>query len=88
VTEKATPVSQLAQQNPLHALMVVVGVLLVAVTAKLGHGIWGVGGMLGFYPAYLAMLAAGRSAAAVLARMSIPQSPVQQRAYARICVRQ
>jgi hypothetical protein len=53
--------------------MVVVGIVLVAATAKLGHGIWGIGGMLVLYPAYLGMLLAGQRVAAALSRVSIPQ---------------
>jgi hypothetical protein len=43
--------------------MLIVGVLLAAVTAKLGHAMWGTGGTLALYPAYLAMLQIGRWAA-------------------------
>jgi hypothetical protein len=87
VIKKIAPVRQLAQHHPLHALMIVIGVLLAAVTAKLGHEMWGIGGMLAFYPTYLAILGVGRSAAAVLARISVPQLPARERAYARIAVR-
>jgi hypothetical protein len=47
--------------------MLIVGVLLAAATAKLGHAMWGTGGMLAFYPVYLAMLGIGRRAAALVA---------------------
>jgi hypothetical protein len=77
----------LAQHHPLHPLMIVIGVVIVAATAKLGHGMWGIGGMLAFYPTYLTMLVAGRSAAALFSRISIPQLVAQERAYARVSVR-
>jgi len=64
VTTNIVPFSELARKNPLHPLMLIVGVLLAAVTAKLGHAMWGTGGMLAFYPVYLAMLGIGRRAAA------------------------
>ena len=67
--------------------MIVISVLIVAATGKLGHGMWGIGGMLAFYPTYLAMLVAGRGAAALLARISIPRLLAQEPAYARISVR-
>ena len=37
VTKKIAPMSQLAQRHPLHPLMVVIGVLIVALTVKIGH---------------------------------------------------
>jgi hypothetical protein len=70
VTKKIAPMSQLAQRHPLHPLMVVVGVLIVALTAKIGHGMWGVDGIFAFYPAYLIMLIAGGRLAAALSRRS------------------
>jgi hypothetical protein len=42
--------------------------------------------MLAFYPTYLAMLAAGRSAAALLSRISVPPLLGRKPAYARISV--
>jgi hypothetical protein len=86
VTKKIAPMRQLAQHNPLHPLMIVIGVVMVAATAKLGHGMWGIGGLLAFYPTYLAMLAAGRSAAALLSRLSVPPLLGRKPAYARISV--
>jgi hypothetical protein len=64
-------IQKLARHDPLHPAMVVTGILIVAGTAKLGHGMWGVGGLLAFYPIYLAMLIAGRTAAAALARFGL-----------------
>jgi hypothetical protein len=86
VTKKIAPMRQLAQHHPLHPLMIVIGVLIVAATGKLGHGMWGIGGMFAFYPTYLAMLVAGRSASALLARLSLPPLAAQERAYARVRV--
>ena len=63
MTTNIVPFSELARKNPLHPLMLIVGVLLAAVTAKLGHAMWGTGGTLALYPAYLAMLQIGRWAA-------------------------
>jgi hypothetical protein len=83
VTKKIAPMQQLAQHHPLHPLMIVIGVLIVAATAKLGHAMWGIGGTLAFYPTYLAMLAAGKSAAALLSRISVASLLAQERAYAR-----
>jgi hypothetical protein len=87
VTERKAPMRQLAQHHPLHPLMVVIGALIVAAMAKLGHGMWGIGGMLALYPTYLTMLAVGRSAAASLLRISVPQLVAQERAYASASVR-
>ena len=87
MTKKIAPMRQLAQHHPLHPLMIVIGVLIAAATAKLGHGMWGVGGLLAFYPTYLIMLAAGPRAAAVLARISVPPLPAPEPAYARISIR-
>jgi hypothetical protein len=67
VTTNVAPFSELAQKNPLHPLMLIVGILLAGVTAKLGHAMWGTGGVLALYPAYLAMLQVGRWAAAFVA---------------------
>jgi hypothetical protein len=68
VTKKIAPMSQLAQRHPLHPLMVVIGVLIVALTAKVGHGMWGVDGIFTFYPAYLIVLIASSRLAAALSR--------------------
>jgi hypothetical protein len=87
VTKKIVPMRQLAQQHPLHPLMIVIGLLIVAATAKLGHGTWGIGGMLAFYPTYLAMLVTGRNSAALLPRISVPRLVAQEPAYARVCAR-
>ncbi len=87
MTQKIAPVRQLAQHHPLHPLMIIIGVVMVAATAKLGHGMWGIGGVLAFYPTYLTMLVAGRSAAALLSRISLPPLLAQERAYARVAVR-
>ena len=84
MTKTLKPMRHLAQHNPLHPLMVVLGVVMVAATAKLGHGMWGIGGMLAFYPIYLAMLVAGRRAAALLSGISIPQLIGQEPVYARV----
>jgi hypothetical protein len=70
VTKKIAPMSQLAQRHPLHPLMVVIGMLIVALTAKVGHGMWGVDGIFAFYPAYLFILIAGSRLAAMLSRRS------------------
>ena len=82
MTKKIAPMSQLAQRHPLHPLMVVIGVLIVALTAKIGHGLWGVDGIFAFYPAYLIMLIAGSRLAAVLSRRG-----AESLAQARIPVR-
>jgi hypothetical protein len=87
VTKNIAPMSQLARRYPLHPLMIVIGVLIVASTAKIGHGMWGVDGMLAFYPAYLIMLIGGRRVAAALSRMSAPQLFAQEPAYARVPAR-
>ena len=87
MTKKLAPMRQLAQHHPLHPLMIVIGVLMVAATAKLGHGMWGIGALFAFYPAYLAMLVAGQRAAALLSGISIPQLFAPDFAYARISVR-
>jgi hypothetical protein len=84
VTKTFKPMRQLARHHSLHPLMVVLGVVMVAATAKLGHGMWGIGGMLAFYPIYLAMLVAGRRAAALLSGISIPQLIGQEPVYARV----
>jgi hypothetical protein len=49
----------------------VIGILIAAGTAKLGHGMWGIAGLLAFYPIYLATLTARHSAAAALARFNL-----------------
>jgi hypothetical protein len=87
VTKKIAPMRHLAHQHPLHPLMIVVGLLIVAATAKLGHATWGIGGMFALYPIYLAMLVAGRSTAALLSRISVPRLVAQEPAYARVSVR-
>ena len=63
MTQPIAALPKLAQRHPLHPAVVVLGILVIAATAKLGHGMWGISGLLAFYPAYLAMLAARRSAA-------------------------
>ena len=87
MTRKIAPLTELAQNNPLHPLMLVVGVLLAAAMAKLGHAMLGTGGMLAFYPTYLAWLGIGRSAAGLVARLSLSLRAIDQHAYARIPVR-
>ena len=87
VTKNIAPMRKLAQHHPIHPLMIVLGVLMVALTAKLGHGMWGIDGMLAFYPTYLIMLVAGRRAATVLSGISAPQLRAQEPAYAGISVR-
>jgi hypothetical protein len=78
VTKKIAPMSQVAQRHPLHPLMIVIGVLIVALTAKVGHGMWGVDGIFAFYPAYVIMLIAGSRLAAVLSRRSTgPLAPAR-----------
>jgi len=84
VTRNIAQFSALARRHPLHPVMPIVGVLLAAVTAKLGHAMWGTGGMLAFYPVYLAMLGIGRNAAALVRRISVSEWPAQEHAYARI----
>jgi hypothetical protein len=89
VTRRIRRVQLVARLNPLHPLMIVMGIVLMAVTAKLGHGMWGVGGMLAFYPTYLAMLIAGARARALLVRMIIVpqvlgQPPVHACRYVQI----
>jgi len=79
VTKKIAPMSQLAQRHPLHPLMVVIGVLIVALTAKIGHGMWGVGAIFAFYPAYLIILIAGSRFAAVLDRSVRPAASTIRR---------
>lgn len=69
----------------LHPAVVVLGILVIAATAKLGHGMWGISGLLAFYPAYLAMLAARRSAAPALSRLGLPRL-ASPHAYARVPV--
>ena len=68
MTKKIAPMSQLAQRYPLHPLMVVIGMLIVALTARVGHGMWGIDGIFAFYPAYLIVLIAGSRLAAALSR--------------------
>ena len=83
MTRRIRRVRLVARLNPLHPLMIVMGIVLVAVTAKLGHGMWGIGGMLAFYPTYLAMLIVGARAGALLSRMIIvPQVLGQPPVYA------
>jgi hypothetical protein len=49
---------------------------------------WGIGGMLVFYPAYLGMLLAGQRAAALLSRLIVvPQVLGQSPAYASLYIR-
>jgi hypothetical protein len=88
VTKNIPPMSQLARRYPLHPLMIVIGVLIVASTAKIGHGMWGVDGMLAFYPAYLIMLVVMRWLAAVPSGISTPPVLARVSAYARISLRQ
>jgi hypothetical protein len=88
VTKNIAPMSQLARRYPLHPLMIVIGVLIVASTAKIGHGMWGVDGMLAFYPAYLIMLVVMRRLAAVPSGISAQPVLARVPAYARISLRQ
>ncbi len=86
MTPRITVLPKLARRYPLHPAVVVVGILMIAATAKLGHGMWGISGLLAFYPAYLAMLATRRSAVLALSRLGFsPLAP--RRAYARVPVR-
>ena len=87
MTKKIAPARQFAQHHPLHPLMIIIGVVMVAATAKLGHGMWGIGGVLAFYPTYLTMLVAGRSTAALFSRIGVPRLVAQEHAYARVSVR-
>ena len=87
MTRKIAPFRKLARKNPLPPLMLVVGVLLAAAMAKLGHAMLGTGGMLAFYPTYLAGLGIGRSVAGLVARLNLPQGCIHQLAYAGMSVR-
>ena len=88
MTRTVKHMRQVARYNPLHPLMIVIGIVLVAATAKLGHAMWGIGGMLVFYPAYLGMLLAGQRAAALLSRLIVvPQVLGQSPAYASLYIR-
>ncbi len=80
MTQAIAAFPKLARHHPLHPAIVVAGILIVAATAKLGHGIWGIGGLIAFYPTYLATLVACRSAAAALSELS---SIAARRAYVR-----
>jgi hypothetical protein len=73
VTQPITAPPKIAHHHRLDPVVVVTGMLLIAVTAKLGHGMWGISLLLAFYPAYLAMLATRRSAAPALARLGLPR---------------
>ena len=86
MTKTIASVRQLAQSNPLHPLMIVIGLLLVAATAKLGHAMWGIEGMLAFYPTYLITRAAGR-AAGLLPRIRLPQLFAPEQVFARLSAR-
>jgi hypothetical protein len=77
VTKKIAPMSQLAQRHPLHPLMVVIGVMIVALTAKIGHGMWGVDGIFAFYPAYLMLIAGSRLATVLSRRSTGPLAPAR-----------
>ena len=85
MTQPVAALPKLAQHHPLHPAVVVLGILVIAGTAKLGHGMWGISGLLAFYPAYLAMLAARRSAAPTLSRLGLPRL-TSPHAYARVPV--
>jgi hypothetical protein len=87
VTKQIAPMQQIARQHPLHPLMIVIGVLILAGTAKLGHAMCGIGGLFAFYPTYLAIVVAGRNAASLLSRVAILPPLVRQRAYATISFR-
>ena len=82
MTQPIAALPKLARHHPLHPAAVVLGILVIAATAKLGHGMWGIGGLLAFYPAYLAMLAVQRSAAPALSRLGLPRL-ASPHAYAR-----
>ena len=43
MTKKIAPMSQLAERHPLHPLMIVIGVLIVALSADIGPGVPGAG---------------------------------------------
>jgi len=74
MSKRVAPMWQIAERHPLHPLMVVVGVLMVALAAKIGHGMWGIDAMLVFYPAYLLAQVAGQRVAAVLCASAAPIS--------------
>jgi hypothetical protein len=73
VTQPITAPPKIAHHHRLDPVVVVTGVLLIAVTAKFGHGMWGISLLLAFYPSYLAILAAHRGAASALARLGLPR---------------
>ena len=52
---------QFMNDHPLQAPVVLASVMLAAFGAKLGLGLWAVGGLVCFYPSYLALLVAGRA---------------------------
>jgi hypothetical protein len=85
VTQSIAALPTLARHHPLHPAVVVLGILVIAGTAKLGHGMWGISGLLVFYPAYLAMLATHRSAALALSRAGLAPFG-SARAYERVPV--
>ena len=59
---------QFMNDHPLQAPVVLASVMLAAFGAKLGLGLWAIGGLVCFYPSYLALLVAGRGAGTQLAR--------------------
>jgi hypothetical protein len=83
MTQPIAALPKLARHHPLHPAVVVLGILVIAATAKLGHGMWGISGLLAFYPAYLAMLAARRSAAPALSRLDKVRATERLKSQAR-----
>jgi hypothetical protein len=83
VSRQLKLVRKLARRRPLHPLMIVIGLLLVAGTAKLGHAMWGVGGIVSFYPAYVGILLASRQLTGFLSQLSFPQPILPQLAVCR-----
>jgi hypothetical protein len=64
--KQVAPMWKIAERHPLHPLMVILGVLMVALTAKTGHGLWGIDAMLVFCPAYLLAQVVSQRVVAVL----------------------
>jgi hypothetical protein len=76
-------IKQLAHDNPLPPLGLLLAVLLAAVMAKLDHSGWAATAMLAFYPAYLGTVAVARIAVCLLARVPF-QSAAERSALARL----
>jgi hypothetical protein len=61
-------IKRFMDDHSLQAPLVLAAVMLAALGAKLGLGLWAVGGLVSFYPIYLTALVAGRGAVTQLAR--------------------